>query len=114
MRRHLSPGGVVIIEPWLTPQMYQAGHIAAVFVDQPDLKIARMNKSEVEDGVSVMNFHYLVATPQEIEHFTERHELGLFSHEDYLGAFQASGLEVVHDPDPEKLMGRGVYLGMLR
>ena len=114
MRRHLSPGGVVIIEPWLTPQMYQAGHIAAVFVDQPDLKIARMNKSEVEDGISVMNFHYLVATPQGIEHFTERHELGLFSHEDYLGAFQASGLEVVHDPDPEKLMGRGVYLGVLR
>jgi ubiquinone/menaquinone biosynthesis C-methylase UbiE len=78
MHRHLLPGGVVIIEPWLTPQMYRAGHIGAVFVNQPDLKIARMNNTEVEDGVSIMNFHYLVATPQGIEHFTERHELGLF------------------------------------
>jgi ubiquinone/menaquinone biosynthesis C-methylase UbiE len=112
MSRYLLPGGVVIIEPWLTPQMYQAGHIGAVFVDQPDLKIARMNKSEVADGISVMDFHYLVATPEEIEHFTKKHELGLFSHEDYLGAFQASSLEVVHDPDPEKLMGRGIYLGV--
>jgi len=114
MHHHLSPGGVVIIEPWLTPQMYHAGHIGAVFVDQPDLKIARMNKSEVIDGISIMDFHYLVATPEGIEHFTERHELGLFSREDYLEAFQASGLEVVHDPDPEKLMGRGVYLGVRR
>jgi ubiquinone/menaquinone biosynthesis C-methylase UbiE len=112
MQRHLHPGGLVIIEPWLTPPLYQAGHIGAVFVDQPDLKIARMNISEVADGISVMNFHYLVATPAGIEHFTERHELGLFSHEDYLGAFQASGLDVVHDPDPEKLTGRGVYLGL--
>lgn len=114
MQRHLLPGGVVIIEPWLTPQMYHAGHIGAVFVDQPDLKIARMNKSEVTDSISIMDFHYLVATPEGIEHFTERHELGLFSHEDYLEAFQASSLEVVHDPDPEKLMGRGVYLGVRR
>ena len=114
MRRHLLPDGVVIIEPWLTPQRYQAGHIGAVFVDQPELKIARMNKSEVADGISVMDFHYLVATPEGIEHFTERHELGLFSHEDYLGAFQASDLDGVYDPDPEKLMGRGVYLGVRR
>ncbi len=57
---------------------------------------------------------YLVATPEGIEHFIERHELGLFSHENYLSAFQASGLDVVYDPDPEKLMGRGVYLGVHR
>ena len=114
MRHHLLPGGVILIEPWLTPEVYEVGHIAAVFVDQPDLKIARMNKSEVEDGISVMNFHYLVATPQGIEHFTERHELGLFSHEEYLNAFQASELDVVYDPDPHKLMGRGVYIGVRR
>lgn len=113
MRRHLLPGGVIIIEPWLTPEMYKAGHIAAVFVNEPELKIARMNKSELGDGMSIMNFHYLVATPEGIEYFTELHELGLFSHEEYLGAFRASGLDVVHDADPEKLMGRGLYIGVL-
>lgn len=112
MRHHLLPGGVVIIEPWLTPQMYHAGHIGVVFVNQPDLKIARMNNAEVEDGVSIMNFHYLVATPEGIEHFTELHELGLFSHEDYLDAFQVSGLDVVYDDAREKLTGRGIYIGV--
>ena len=113
MRRHLAPGGVILIEPWLNPEMYTAGHLAAVFVNEPDLKIARMHKSELEDGISIMNFHYLVATPQGIEYFTESHELGLFSHEEYLNAFRVNGLEVVHDADPEKLAGRGLYIGRL-
>ena len=78
-------------------------------MDQPDLKVARMNISEVEDGVSVLNFHYLVATSSGVEHFTERHELGLFSHDEYLSAFSAGGLEVVYDADG--LAGRGLYIG---
>jgi len=114
MRRHLNAGGVILIEPWLTPEQYEVGHIGAVFVNEPYLKIARMNKSEVGDGVSIMNFHYLVATPEGIEHFTELHELGLFSHQDNLDAFQAHALDVVHDADPEKLMGRGLYIGIAR
>ncbi len=114
MRRHLNPGGVLLIEPWLAAERFKAGHLSATFVNQPDLKIARMNKGEVEGRVSIMNFHYLVATPAGIEHFTELHELGLFSHEEYLDAFRSSGLEVVHDPDPEKLMGRGLYIGVAR
>src|SRR5215467_1638226 len=63
MRRHLNPGGVLLIEPWLAPEMYKVGHLSATLVNQPDLKIARMNKAEVEGRVSVMDFHYLVATP---------------------------------------------------
>jgi len=116
MTRHLHPGGVVIIEPWLTPDVYGAGTVHAQFVDQPDLKIARMNISEVDGTprpkrgtVSVIDFHYLVATPEGIEHFTECHELGLFSHDEYLGAFVGSGLEVVYDA--RGLMGRGLYIG---
>ena len=114
MRRHLHPGGVAVIEPWLTPEQYEIGHLAATFVNEPDLKIARMNKSEVREGVSIMNFHYLVATPEGIENFTELHELGLFSHQNYLDAFRANALDVVHDADPEKLMGRGLYIGIAR
>ncbi len=110
MSRHLHPGGVVIIEPWITPEVARAGLVSAVFVDQPDLKIARMNVTRLEDGVSVLDFHYLVATPAGVEYFTERHDLGLFSHDDYLSAFRAAGLEVTHDP--EGLIGRGLYVGV--
>lgn len=101
----------MILEPWLTPEMYYEGLLAAVFVDDPDLKLARMSISAVEDGVSVLVFHYLVGTPDGVEYFTEQHELGLFTHEDYLEAFGAAGLEVVHDLDG--LTGRGLYIGLV-
>jgi hypothetical protein len=83
MRHHLQPGGAVLIEPWLTPEQFEVGHLAALFVNEPEIKIARMSKSDVKSGVSIMDFHYLVATPEGIVHFTELHELGLFTHVNY-------------------------------
>ena len=110
MGRHLEPGGILIVEPWLTPEVWQEGHVAAVYVDEPELKIARMNIGEHRDDLSIVDFHYLVATPDGVEHFTELHELGLFTVEQYLGAFRAAGLGVEHDP--EGPMGRGLFLAL--
>jgi SAM-dependent methyltransferase len=110
MADHLEPGGVVLIEPWLTPDQYHPNTPHATFVNQPELKIARMNVSQVEDSLSVMEFHYLVATPEGVNHFTERHELGLFTPEDYVTAFEAAGLKVIFDR--EGLIGRGLYIGL--
>jgi SAM-dependent methyltransferase len=112
MARHLEPGGVLLVEPWLTPEAYHTPHLGSVFVHEDELEIARMNVAEHGDGTSVMVFHYLVGTPEGIEQFEERHELGLFTHEQYLAAFRDAGLAVEHDE--EGLMGRGLYLGTLQ
>ena len=110
MARHLEPGGVVVVEPWLTPDVWGDRHIGAVFVDEPELKIARMNVAEREGNVSMFDFEYLVGTPDGIERFTERHELGLFTVDQHLDAFRAAGLEAEHDP--EGPMGRGLYVAI--
>jgi len=110
MANHLLPGGVLIVEPWFTPEQWKPGRVSALFVDQPDLKISRMNISEVEGRLSFFVFHYTVGTPQGIETFTERHELGLFTREEYLEAFYKAKFEVIHDP--EGLDGRGLYIGL--
>ena len=111
MSRHLKPRGVLIVEPWTTPQQWRKGFVHANFVDQPELKVARMNISKTRGRLSVLDMHHLVATPNRVEHFVERLELGLFTHDEYLHAFRRSGLETSYDP--EGLMGRGLYIGTL-
>jgi ubiquinone/menaquinone biosynthesis C-methylase UbiE len=109
MSRHLKPGGVLIVEPWFTPEQWHDGSVHANFVDQPELKIARMNISKARGRLSVMDMHHLVATPKRVEHFVERLELGLFTKDEYLDAFRRANLETTYDP--EGVMGRGLYIG---
>ena len=110
MAKHLKPGGVLIVEPWLTPQAFKRGHVGAVFVNQPKLKIARINIVKLHGRVSIMTFHYLIGTPKGIMYFTEPHILGLFTRDEYLGAFRDCGLKVAYYS--KGLMGRGLYVGM--
>jgi ubiquinone/menaquinone biosynthesis C-methylase UbiE len=109
MDRYLKPGGVLIVEPWITPENWTPGKIFAQLVEQPELKITRMSISGRQERLSTVDFHYLVASPSGIEHFTEQHELGLFTHEEYLDAFNKAGLETIHDP--VGFNGRGLYVG---
>lgn len=108
MVRHLVPGGVLIVEPWFTPEQWTVGRPALLTVDQPDLKIARMNVSGREGELAIIEFHYLLGTPNGVERFTERHEISLFTDDQYRAAFRHAGLDVDHDP--EGLTGRGLYV----
>lgn len=110
MARHVAPGGLLIVEPWFTPDTFRTGEVFALFVDLPGVKIARMDIPRVEGTTSVIDFDYLVGTSEGIERFTEHHELGLFTDRQYREAFVAAGLDPDHDP--EGLMGRGLYVGV--
>jgi ubiquinone/menaquinone biosynthesis C-methylase UbiE len=107
--KHLNPGGVIIVEPWLTPECYTAGipHMAPP-IDRPDIKIARMNVSEREGNLSRLRFHYLLARSQGVEYFQEDHELALYSVQEMLRFFREAGLKATHDP--EGIFGRGMYI----
>src|SRR5262249_13065235 len=85
MAEHIVPGGVLLIEPFFSPESWMPGQPHALFVDQPQLKIARVNVSGVDAGgrVAILDFHYLVGTPAGVEQFSEHHELGLFTDEQY-------------------------------
>lgn len=110
MAAHLEPGGVLVVEPWLAPDVWVANRPHLLAVDEPDLKVARMTISGREGRLAIMDFSYLVGTPEGVEHFQERHEAALFTDGEYRDAFTAAGLEVEHDE--EGLIGRGLYLGV--
>jgi SAM-dependent methyltransferase len=110
MAAHLEPGGIVIIEPWFTPDTFWDGHVALNQIDEPDFKVAWMYRQERVDRISALPIHYLLGTADGgVEHFTERHELGLFSHQQYTTAMESVGLRVSFDPEA---FGRGLYVGI--
>jgi SAM-dependent methyltransferase len=110
MARHVVPGGLVIVEPWLTPDRFIDGHLDVHTAEGGGVKIARVSVSRREADISVLDMHHMVASTDGVERFIERHELRLFTHEQYLAAFVAAGLITAFDA--EGLMGRGLYVGL--
>jgi ubiquinone/menaquinone biosynthesis C-methylase UbiE len=109
MRRHLREGGVLLVEPWFTPEQWNVGRVSINQVDKPDLKIVRMNHAGKRGRISLLTFQYLIGTSRGIEHIEEHHEFGLFTHEEYMDVFRKAGLRVTYDP--EGVDGRGLYMG---
>jgi SAM-dependent methyltransferase len=107
--RHLRPGGVAVVEPWLTPDVFQAGRLRLDASESAELKVARIVRCDYEGELSVLVFSFLVGRPKGVEHWEERHLLGLFSHGQMRDAFRAAGLEVV-EHDPHGLTRRGLYV----
>ena len=91
--KHLVPGGVLLIEPWFAPEAWKTGSVHALLVDEPELKIARFSTSKMDGRLSYVDFHYLVATPEDTQHFVERHELGLFETSEQLDILSQAGFE---------------------
>ncbi|HEX9388515.1 MAG TPA: class I SAM-dependent methyltransferase [Anaerolineales bacterium] len=110
MSHHLPPGGVLLVEPWFTPEQWNVGRISTIQVDKPDRKIVRMSHSGKKGKISLLHFEYLIGTSKGIEHIVEHHEFGLFSHEEYMETFIKAGLDVIHEP--EGVDGRGLYIGL--
>ena len=108
---HLSDRGVLLVEPFLSFDEYRAGHIDAVFVDEPALKIARMSVSRQLGRIALLDFNYLVATPTGVERLFERHELGLFGEADYELAFAEAGLLFDAPHETGLGFGRRLYIG---
>jgi SAM-dependent methyltransferase len=112
MARHVKPSGVLIVEPWLTPQDWKPGssfiHAGEIGAD----KVCRMSHSGQQGNLSVLQLHYLRSTADGIEHYSEQLELGLFTRDEMAHAFEAANMDVRYDT--EGLMGRGLYIARPR
>jgi hypothetical protein len=68
-----------------------------------------MSRTTLHETRSILDFEYLLGRATSIDHFSERHALGLFTRRDMETAFQQAGLSVEYDA--EGLTGRGLYMG---
>lgn len=108
MAQHLKPGGVMIVEPWLRPEQFKEGHIGSDFVDEPDLKVARITIPERQGKIVNLTMHHMVGRPGKVEKFIEHHQEAMHTVEEYTEAFKKADLSVNHDE--QGLMGRGLYI----
>ena len=113
MACHLHPGGVLVVEPWITPDAWVGDGTDSVdVVEQRGAKLVRVISSRRNGDETVLHMHYVRAADGEIESEDERHYLGLFPRERYLQAFTSAGLTVRwHDPG---LRGRGLIVGLAK
>ncbi len=109
--KHLAEGGVILVEPWFTPDFWRVGTLHMQPVDTPELKICRISVSERRGNLSLIPFHYLIATADGVEYVREDHELALYTADEMLGFFERAGLKVKHDE--EGISGRGLYIARL-
>jgi SAM-dependent methyltransferase len=109
IRRHLEPGGLALVEPWFTPDAFHPGKVSLTTARGEGVQISRMSWSRVQDGISILDFHYLVGTDAGVRHLQETHELALFTQEEMVEGLRAGGLELEEYRDPG-LTDRGLYL----
>jgi SAM-dependent methyltransferase len=109
LARHITPGGLLLVEPLWEPDAHRDGELTLNIVDEPHLKIAWMYANERVGDLARWKNHFLVGTPGRVDAFVEVHEVGLFTDIEYRQAFPSAGLVVV-EWDEEGPRGRGLYI----
>lgn len=109
MARHVQPSGILIVEPWFTPDSWQSGTLTINTGETNDGIVCRMALSQREDLLAVISLHYLRGARQGVRYYSEQLELGLFTKEEMMRSFEQAGMHVTYEP--AGLIGRGLYIG---
>ena len=106
---HLEPGGILVLEPWFSEEEFRPHTVHSTISQSETLHVARMVTSLKRGRASVLDMHHLVGTPEATQHFLERHELWMFTADEYRDALERAGLEVSYDE--RGLTDRGLWFG---
>ncbi len=91
--QHLNPGGWLICEPWITPDVWQPGQVDSVSATDPKTgdTVVRTRVGETDGAVSVLKIDYEIHGQEPLRQFSETHRLGLFTREEMQEALEQNG-----------------------
>jgi SAM-dependent methyltransferase len=105
---HLSPGGIILVEPWLTPEDFRGGQCATMTVKQGGLVVQRMGTTAREGRLTHTTFAYTIFEGCHLRQVQEVHTLGLWSRQEVQDTFSAAGLRSVFREEGPS--GRGIWI----
>jgi ubiquinone/menaquinone biosynthesis C-methylase UbiE len=108
MAGHVNPGGMLLLERWITPESWLVGGFNTDTYETDDGFVMRMaHYKPIERGRLVLE--YMIGDSSGISHVTETHEMGWFTHNEYLNAFKKADLNTEYLE--EGLTDRCIYIG---
>ena len=108
--RHLVPGGVVLIEPWIMPEAYRPGNVGRNEVTTSERKITRVSRTTRDGSRIDLELEHWIESPEGDDHFIERHSIMMFSQVDFARAFEHAGLAFFLHPEGINTNGRGIFI----
>ena len=110
---HLKPGGVVLLESWLTKDILRKGG----YIGGPEIgkvsdfeKVARMGTSKIRGNLTYTYIHYLIGKKGKIIHVREKHVMGLFDPQKVKNMMESTGFQTRITKG--KHLGRPLYIGI--
>ena len=113
MAKHLVPGGVIIIEPFFSPESYNNRQINGGTQSGNDCKICRMNVSRKRGNLAIIDFHFLIATKRGVQYLRDQHYLALFDSGRFLKIFENAGFQAKFLKNG-LMKGRGLYIAVIK
>jgi SAM-dependent methyltransferase len=110
MARHLTPGGVLMLEGWVEPDNWEDSVVSVDAVETPGLALARVTRSTRDGLLTELTSRYVAATLAGLETIDEHHVMRLSVPGEFESACHQAGLR--YERLPELLRsGRAVYVG---
>jgi ubiquinone/menaquinone biosynthesis C-methylase UbiE len=110
MRDHLEPGGITVVQPYLTPDAVPPVGMREYTFESGDYRVKRIRRSKIEGRRHLVHFHYTIEGPGGTRVAEEIDDFGLFTVDEMLAAFADVGLEATYDPTWSEVSGDGVYV----
>lgn len=117
MAAHVTPGGVLLVEPWLTPDVVKPasdtprGHRDLHTAVTDAGIVTRVLRSVRRGEVLVLEFAWAVATDDGVDTAVESYRMPLFTRERYLEAMDRAGLDATWREPTALHAARGLLVG---
>jgi predicted TPR repeat methyltransferase len=111
MARHLTDGGIVVVEPWFRAESFDEQGTVSIVVSDDELPALSVTTTSRRGSVTDLRRVYVAATPDRVRTVEEHHVLGLFTRAEYLEAFEQAGFTAGWREDG--LSDRGLIVAQL-